>query len=102
MTQLETMPLDELKALRKEVDRAIRSFEARRKKAALEAAESAARELGFSLSELTGMKASRSSSSAKYRHPQNSEITWTGRGRQPGWIKEGLASGKSLDDFEIG
>jgi DNA-binding protein H-NS len=29
-------------------------------------------------------------------------VTWSGRGRQPGWIKEALAKGKGLDDFLIG
>ena len=23
----------------------------------------------------------------KYRHPENSELTWSGRGKQPGWLK---------------
>ncbi len=32
----------------------------------------------------------------KYRHPENTEITWSGRGRKPAWIVEGLEAGKSL------
>lgn len=38
---------------------------------------------------------------AKFRNPADEAQTWTGRGRQPKWIAEGLAGGKSLDDFRI-
>ena len=37
----------------------------------------------------------------KYRHPENDTIAWSGRGRQPDWIKSHVASGKSLDDLLI-
>ena len=26
----------------------------------------------------------------KYRHPENSELTWSGRGKQPGWLRAAL------------
>ncbi|TFL19447.1 H-NS histone family protein [Jannaschia formosa] len=38
---------------------------------------------------------------AKYRHPENPSLTWSGRGRQPGWYKEALAAGKSPEDMAI-
>lgn len=38
---------------------------------------------------------------AKFRNPADESQTWTGRGRQPKWIAQGLAGGKSLDDFRI-
>jgi DNA-binding protein H-NS len=38
---------------------------------------------------------------ARFRNPTDESQTWTGRGRQPKWIAEGLAGGKSLDDFKI-
>lgn len=38
---------------------------------------------------------------ARFRNPANNAQTWTGRGRQPRWIADGLAAGKSLDDFRI-
>lgn len=37
----------------------------------------------------------------KYRHPDDATKQWSGRGRQPGWIKEWLSSGKSLDQAKI-
>jgi hypothetical protein len=62
-----------------------------------------ARELGFSLDELAEAAPTRkrAASAPKYRHPENAEITWSGRGRKPAWIAEALASGKSLGDFAI-
>jgi len=37
----------------------------------------------------------------RYRNPADGGQTWTGRGRQPRWIAEALASGRSLDEFKI-
>ena len=103
---LNRMTLKELVALRSDLDQAIADAQQSRKAEALKAAEQAAKSLGFSLAQLT--KGSRSKTPKtksalppKYRHPENPEITWTGRGRRPGWITEGLASGKKLEDFAI-
>lgn len=35
----------------------------------------------------------------KYRHPDNSELTWTGRGRKPKWIEAYLAEDKSMESL---
>ncbi|MDO5768507.1 MAG: H-NS histone family protein [Psychrobacter sp.] len=40
--------------------------------------------------------------SIKYRNPNNSEETWTGRGRKPTWLVAAIDQGKSLNDFLIG
>ncbi|HOB47517.1 MAG TPA: H-NS histone family protein [Zoogloea sp.] len=37
----------------------------------------------------------------RYRNPQNPSIGWSGKGRKPLWIVEGLAAGKSLQDFAV-
>lgn len=101
---LDEMPLDELKRLRKDVEKAISSFENRKRSEALAAAEAAAQENGFTLSELTGMvaRSRKPKTPAKYRHPENPELTWSGRGRRPAWISEAVDAGRSLSDFEIG
>ncbi len=36
-----------------------------------------------------------------YRNPSNSAETWTGRGRQPKWVCDALASGMRLEDLVI-
>ena len=40
-------------------------------------------------------------SKPKYQDPAKPECTWAGKGKQPGWLKEKLESGASLDDFLI-
>lgn len=37
----------------------------------------------------------------RYRHPDNAAEQWTGRGRQPQWVKNWLASGKSIDLLRV-
>ena len=41
-----------------------------------------------------------SSLPAKYRHPK-SGASWSGKGKQPLWLKQELAAGKSKEDFLI-
>lgn len=106
MTQidLEDMSLSELKSLQKKVTKAIESFEDRQKNQALAALEAKAKEMGFSLSELTGApqtKGKRKPAAPKYRHPEDDSITWTGKGRQPAWFKQAVTSGVSPDDLLV-
>lgn len=100
---LSSMSLEDLKSLRTKVSRAIDSFEERRKKEALAAADAKAREFGFSISELMdpGKKGAPTPRPAKYRHPENADLTWTGRGRQPQWFKDAIESGTDPDDLLI-
>jgi DNA-binding protein H-NS len=37
----------------------------------------------------------------KYMNPSNPEEVWSGRGKQPLWVKEQLNTGKKLDQFLI-
>lgn len=98
---LDDMPLAELKALRKNVEKAISSFEARQKQAALTELEKKAADMGFSLGELMGTGKVRKVSPPKYRNPADASQTWTGRGRTPQWMKDLEAAGKSRDDALI-
>lgn len=98
---LADMSLKDLKDLQKQVDAAIRGFEKRKRKEALAAAQRAAQEHGFSLEEILGKKTSGPKSAPKYANPTDASQTWTGRGRQPAWVKEAMAAGKSLDDMAI-
>lgn len=103
MVDLNSLSLDELTALQKDVAKTIANFQARKRAEALAAVEAAAKDHGFTLAELTeeAAKAKPAAKPAKYRHPENPEVTWSGRGRQPVWIREALAAGKSLEQFAI-
>lgn len=46
-------------------------------------------------------KKSRGRVAPKYKNPASGSETWTGRGRQPHWVADALASGKTLDDLLI-
>ena len=37
----------------------------------------------------------------KYRNPQDSSQTWTGRGKRPVWLRDALEKGAKLEDFEV-
>lgn len=101
--KLESLSLDELQHLQKAVTKAIDTLDDRRRREALASIEARAREMGFSLAELTGTtgRLKRSVRPARYRHPENPDLTWSGRGRHPAWIKSAIDSGAELADFEI-
>jgi DNA-binding protein H-NS len=100
---LNSMSLKELKDLQAQVARAIANFEERKKKAALAELEEKARELGFSLAELTGgaVARKRAVAVAKFANPADPSDTWSGRGRKPRWFAEALAAGKTAEDMAI-
>jgi DNA-binding protein H-NS len=100
---LNTLSLKELKDLQSQVAKAIAGFEDRKKKEALAELEEKAREMGFSLAELTGISVTRKRSPAvaKYANPANPSDTWSGRGRKPRWFDAALKSGKKPDDLAI-
>ncbi len=98
----DNMSLKEMRDLRSRLDRAINSYEDRKRREALTAIEEAAREHGFNLADLTGTKVRRSGTVApKYANPDDPTMTWTGRGRKPRWVQESLESGKQLEDLAI-
>ena len=102
-TDLSEMSLDELKALQTQVNKAIETFEERRRKEARSALERKAREFGFSLNELAGPQRRTASGSRppKFRHPDDPSLTWSGRGRQPQWYKDALDAGMTKADLRV-
>jgi DNA-binding protein H-NS len=100
---LNNLSLKELKDLQAQVAKAISSFEDRKKKLALAELEDKARELGFSLAELTGavVTRKRSPAMAKYANPADASDTWSGRGRKPRWFDAALKAGKRPEDMAL-
>ena len=62
-----------------------------------------ARSVGISLEELVKGAVDKKSGkvAVQFRNPANAEEQWTGRGRQPKWVKEWLEAGKKLDAFRV-
>lgn len=98
----DTMSLEDLKRLKRELDKAIANYDDRRKAEARRDLEEKAREYGFSLSELAGVKTTKRGPVApKYRNPSNPDQVWTGRGRQPTWFREAIEAGTEPADLII-
>ncbi len=66
---------------------------------------------GYALEDLVGQSQKRRAKAArkttnkpapiKYRHPQKNDLSWSGRGRYPAWVKEWLESGKPLEKLAV-
>ncbi len=111
---VKSMSRKELEKLRDQVDKQLEKLANQDKKAALEAAEKAAKAHGFSLGELTGStaapktrakrgtaKSGKSVNPPKYRNPENPDQTWTGKGRRPEWIKAAQDKGVDIETMAI-
>lgn len=97
------LSLDELKKLQKNVAKAIDDFQERHRHDALLALEAKAKEMGFKLSDLTDglIKKTKTTLPPKYRHPEDPTLTWTGRGRNPDWLKKAEAAGSPREMFLV-
>lgn len=102
--------LSELKGLQFELEKTIKERQQDEVKKAREQIQAIAQGLGVSVEELlsstgksglTGKRSTGTKVEAQYQNPSDSSQTWTGRGRQPKWIAEGVAGGKKLEDFKI-
>eukprot|EP01114_Cavostelium_apophysatum_P000811 TRINITY_DN10716_c0_g1_i1.p1 TRINITY_DN10716_c0_g1~~TRINITY_DN10716_c0_g1_i1.p1 ORF type:complete len:112 (+),score=11.38 TRINITY_DN10716_c0_g1_i1:23-358(+) len=106
---LSSYNLSELKGLQHDIEKEIKSRQHQDLQKAREQILAIAQEAGVSVQELlaTGDKKLKQGKGtgqkvqARYQNPENNTQTWTGRGRQPKWIAEGIAGGKSIDDFRI-
>ncbi|UVW29972.1 H-NS histone family protein [Massilia sp. H6] len=62
-----------------------------------------ARNAGMSVDALHGIKTPKPAKqggakvAVKYRNPEDCAQQWSGRGRQPAWVKAWIASGKSIE-----
>lgn len=64
-----------------------------------------AQSAGISVTELLSGKQSKASKGqqvpVKYRHPDDPTQQWSGRGRQPRWVKAWISSGKNLAEIKV-
>lgn len=100
---LTKMSLEDLKALRKNVEKEIKNFKVRARTAALKDLQAVAKKHGLSVEEIVGKKGKgrKAPAPAKYRNPADPSQTWSGRGRQPAWYKDAIRKGKSSKSLEI-
>ncbi len=100
---LSDLSVTDLGALQDQVSKQLKVAAQQDLAKAREEIQAIAQRAGISLQEL--VKGSARAKSGKvvvqYRNPANAEQQWTGRGRQPKWVKEWLEAGKSLDELRI-
>lgn len=102
-TELENMSIEDLKKFQKDIEKKIAECDQRNRAEARAKVSALAEELGYSVQELfnTDVKKRRAAPAAKYQHPENASVTWSGRGRKPIWFVKALEDGKSEKDLLI-
>jgi DNA-binding protein H-NS len=100
----------ELEALLKRLPKEIDKRKQQEKSKLVDHITQIASERGYSLKDLIGKvplsvkpkKARRRKPVAvKYRHPEQANLTWTGRGRKPLWVTRWLNEGKTLEMLAV-
>jgi DNA-binding protein H-NS len=101
-SNLDKFNLDELVALRAEVDARLAERQASERNALRQRLADLAREQGFSLDEIVGASRKRGPAPIKYRDPKNPMNTWSGRGRTPRWLVAATKGGRAkIEDFRV-
>ena len=104
---LSSYNLSELKELQHGIDQEIKNRQQGDLAKARQQILSIAQEVGVTVEELLAVGSKQLSKGKgqkvepQYHNPDDKTQTWTGRGRQPKWIAEGIAGGKQLADFKI-
>ncbi|MDT3670727.1 MAG: H-NS histone family protein [Aromatoleum sp.] len=118
--ELAKLSLTELRRLQSRVETEIRRRSDSARRDLLKKVQKMAAEEGLSLSDLLGSASSTGEEKqpsaakrktkpaakkngtlpAKYRHPENPAVGWSGRGRKPQWVIDWLAQDKPLAELE--
>jgi DNA-binding protein H-NS len=100
----------ELEALLKRVPKEINKRKQHEKSKLVDHITQIASERGYSLKDLIGkapraVKGKRARRrkpvAVKYRHPEQADLTWTGRGRKPHWVTKWLGEGKTMEMLAV-
>jgi DNA-binding protein H-NS len=104
---LSSMSVAELRALQEQITQEIKAKTQAELVKAREEILAIAQNAGISLKDLLDSqsnaknRAPKTKVAVRYRHPANGSLQWTGRGRQPKWVQEWVAAGKTLDDLRV-
>ena len=106
---LSNMSLGDLRNLQEQIKQEMKQREHQEVQKAREQIMAIAQSVGVPLKDLMaasgrGAKAGKSgtgSVAVRFRNPDNETQQWTGRGRQPKWVKEWVEGGKSLDKLRV-
>jgi DNA-binding protein H-NS len=110
MMDLSNMSLGDLRNLQEQIKQEMKQREQQDLQKAREQIMAIAQSVGVPLKDLIatsgrgakgGGKSGSGSVAVRFRNPDNESQQWTGRGRQPKWVKEWVEGGKSLDKLRV-
>ena len=103
---LERFGVHELEALGARVAEALRERREQVSESLAEELRKRAAEEGVELNQVLGAVGTNAKKrparvAPKFRHPKNANLTWSGRGKKPTWLKELLEQGTKLETLRI-
>lgn len=101
---IEQLSSQELRELQTKIEQQIKLRHRTEREAAIEEIYNIAHSFGMTLKDLLGkggIKPAKTKVAVQYRNPNDASQEWTGRGRQPKWVKEALDAGKTLDTLRV-
>jgi DNA-binding protein H-NS len=96
---LAKLSIEELEVLARDVEAEIVRRREEDRQRVLQQMRELAASIGTTPEELFAQQRGRAAVLAKYRHPDDPTLTWSGRGKRPQWVTDALASGKTLEDL---
>ena len=104
---LSKLSIEEMQELAREIENEIVTRREADRERVLQQMRDLAGSLGMTLEDFLRQERGRGRGAGpavavKYRHPEDSSLTWSGRGKRPNWVNEHLNSGKSLEELETG
>ena len=102
---LSSLTIVQLRDLQQQIPAELKRREVQDKVKVLNEARAFVKARGYALEELLNKelksKLPTGKVKVKYRHPENSALEWTGRGRQPKWVAEWMAKGGQMESLAV-
>ena len=105
---LSNLSLGDLRNLQEQIKQEMKKREQQEVQKARDQILAIAQSVGMPLKDLIGAgrgaksaNANTGSVAVRYRNPADASQQWTGRGRQPKWVKEWVEGGKALEELRV-